>query len=354
MADKKNKNKKINIILPISLVIAILILTICDYFYNYRRNVPKITNQTVAMGSPILCSVYTTDKSTAEKITKEIFDQIRYTDTSCLSSTNEKSEIYKLNTTKSTALSPKTLEVIKKGIEYKKDCKFFDVTVGNLSSCWGIDTDHAKVPSQTEINNAISTIDINSINLSKSPQEISIGKTQKIDLGALGKGVACDEAKRIFVKENVKSAIVSAGGSIVLHGKFPNSKDGLWTVGIKRPQIDKNDYVISVKVPECFVSTSGDYEKVLVKDGKTYHHILNPFTGYPIENNLSSVTVFANSGIDADFLSTACYSLGYNEESLNLLKKYNAEAIFIDHDKKITCTEKIKSKMKIEDNSYKF
>lgn len=112
--------------------------------------------------------------------------------------------------------------------------------------------------------------------------------------------------------------------------------------------------MISVKVPECFVSTSGDYEKVLVKDGKTYHHILNPFTGYPIENNLSSVTVFASSGIDADFLSTACYSLGYNEESLNLLKKYNAEAIFIDHDKKITCTEKIKYKMKIEDNSYKF
>lgn len=354
MAEKKNKNKKINIILPISLIIAILILTICDYFYNYRRNVPKITNQTVAMGSPISCSVYTTEKSTAEKITKEIFEQIRYTDTSCLSSTNEKSEIYKLNTTKSTALSQKTLEVIKKGIEYKKDCKFFDITVGNLSSCWGIDTDHAKVPSQTEIQNAISTIDINSINLSKSPQEISIGKTQKIDLGALGKGVACDEAKRIFVKENVKSAIVSAGGSIVLHGKFPNSKDGLWTVGIKRPQIDKNDYVISVKVPECFVSTSGDYEKVLVKDGKTYHHILNPFTGYPIENNLSSVTVFASSGIDADFLSTACYSLGYNEESLHLLKKYNAEAIFIDHDKKITCTEKIKYKMKIEDNSYKF
>ncbi|MDO5014712.1 MAG: FAD:protein FMN transferase [Clostridia bacterium] len=354
MADTTINKKKLNKILPITLIILLLAATAIDYFYNYRTHTQKMTKQSFAMGAPIFCSIYTDDEAYSDKISKEIFDQIKYADTVCLSSTGVQSDIYKLNQNKSAIISPATLEVMKKGIEYNKDCELFDITIGNLSHLWGIDTDRAKVPTQEEINTALSTIDINSIKIFEITNKVVIGKNQKIDLGAIGKGVACDEAKKIFVNQNTKSAIVSVGGSIVLHGSFPNSKDGLWTVGIKRPELGKNDYVISVKVPACFVSTSGDYEKVLSKNGKNYHHILDPFTGYPVDNDLSSVTVFANSGVDADFLSTACFSLGYNEKSLNLLKKYNAQAIFIDHNKKVTCTDEIKDKIKIEDHTYKF
>ena len=100
-----------------------------------------------------------------------------------------------------------------------------------------------------------------------------------------------------------------------------------------------------------FLSTSGDYEKYFMEDGKRYHHILDPKTGYPVWNGLDSVTVVCDSGLLADGLSSACFVLGM-DDALELLEKYNAEAVFVDEDKNVYLTSGMKDRFELMKNTY--
>lgn len=103
----------------------------------------------------------------------------------------------------------------------------------------------------------------------------------------------------------------------------------------------------------CCISTSGDYEKVLIgPDDKKYHHILDPKTGYPAESNITGVTIVCDSGVLSDALSTACFILGYGDKSLKLLEDYDAEAIFVMKNKTVLITDGIKSNVTITNENF--
>ena len=157
-----------------------------------------------------------------------------------------------------------------------------------------------------------------------------------------GKGAGADEAVSALKNtKGVSGAVVSVGGTVGVFGKNPNSDH--WGVGVRKPERDNTGYIAVIKLyKDSFVSTSGSYEKYFELDGKTYHHILSPFTGYPAESGLKSVTVVTyDSGVYADSLSTACFVLGY-EKSLSLLEKYSADAFFILDDGSVKMTDGIK------------
>ncbi|MDO5448544.1 MAG: FAD:protein FMN transferase, partial [Clostridia bacterium] len=130
-------------------------------------------------------------------------------------------------------------------------------------------------------------------------------------------------------------------------------KDGSWNVGVRDPFGNDSDFMAVINCGPCFISTSGDYEKVLVENGKKYHHILNPKTGYPAESNVTGVTIVCTSGALSDALSTACFILGYSDESLALLDQYDANAIFITKDKKVYITDGIKDSVTITNDEFK-
>ena len=203
----------------------------------------------------------------------------------------------------------------------------FDLTVGRLSSLWDFDDDIKKVPSEAEIKKELSTVDYEKIAINGA--NVAIGKGQTLDLGAVGKGAACDAAKAYLQKSGVKGAVVSVGGSILAFGKR-NKIGDKWRIAVRHPR-EENAYIGVINLSEGFVSTSGDYEKYFEKDGKRYHHILDANTGYPSDSGLSSVTVVCDSGTLSDALSTACFILG-EEKSKELLDEYSAAAIFIDKD----------------------
>ena len=157
-----------------------------------------------------------------------------------------------------------------------------------------------------------------------------------LDLGALGKGYACDIAVQQYKKAGV-SGIIAVGGSIGVNGTKPG--DEPFNVGIRDPFSENTSNVFaSVVLKSGFISTSGSYEKYFMKDNTLYHHILDTRNGYPAETDIVSVTVVCDSGMYSDMLSTACFILGV-EKSKPLLEKYNAEAIFVKKDKQVTMTE---------------
>ena len=163
------------------------------------------------------------------------------------------------------------------------------------------------------------------------------------------KGIACDEAKRILDDTHLSGAVISVGGSLLLWGSRPGGGD--WKVGVRDPRGETSDQLGVFTLAEGFVSTSGDYERTLTADGKTYHHILDPKTGYPADAGLISVTVTAPSGLLSDALSTACFILGY-EKSLPLLDAFGAEAIFVTKEKQVITTPGLKQTFQLTNNAY--
>jgi len=176
-----------------------------------------------------------------------------------------------------------------------------DVTCGELTAVWGISTDNPRVPSESEILEALTSISADD----------SFAETTMLDFGAVAKGYACDEAYELLKTTYTEYATVSLGSSTLLYGAKPNGK---FRAGIINP--DKNEgYLGIIETDAAFISTSGGYERFFEADGKRYSHILNMETGYPAETDLTSVTVIIpadteDGGIMSDFLSTLIYIQG--------------------------------------------
>lgn len=244
----------------------------------------------------------------------------------------------------------------------------FDPTIGKLTRLWNIEGENPKVPLKQEIKNTLKNTGYNKIHLEKAKSENTdtsknVSNTDKgvssiyiedkctLDLGAVGKGIACDVVQDYLKKQKeVSGAVIAVGGSILLYG---DKTDGsTWNVAVQDPRGQDGE---AMGVLSLFgttnVSTSGDYEKYFMQDGKRYHHILDPSTGYPAESGLISVTVVSDSGLLSDGLSTACFVLG-KEKGEKLLESYGAEGIFIDQNKKVTVTKGLQDKFKILNDKY--
>ena len=208
----------------------------------------------------------------------------------------------------------------------------FDISLGNLSEAWGIGTADARVPSDSEIEALISECGYEKITVVGSKITISDGVS--IDLGAVGKGLACDYIMAYLrSKDGIDGAVVSVGGSILTYGQHNKAGDK-WRVGIRHPR-NENEYLGVINMTEGFVSTSGDYERYFEENGVRYHHILDGNTGYPSDSGLISVTVVCDSGILSDALSTACLVLGAKDAEA-LLKQYGASGVLVDENMNIT------------------
>jgi thiamine biosynthesis lipoprotein len=150
-----------------------------------------------------------------------------------------------------------------------------------------------------------------------------------LDLGAIAKGYAADQLAEFLVTEGVSSAILNFGGNVYVLGEKPDGS--LWRVGIQDPEKIRNQTIAVAEVGQTSMVTSGTYERFFVDEasGKTYHHIIDPENGFPVDNGLLSVTIISGNSMNADGLSTACFVLGL-ERGLSLLESLpDAEGVFI-------------------------
>lgn len=315
-------NNKKKIALTVVAVICVALLATL-YFLNYNRGKRYSFSEknTVAMGTIISQKVY---GDNAAKHIEKINALINGLDEE-ISWRNGESAVAELNSEK-TVESAGIAAIVKKCIEVSEDSEgVFDITALPVVKLWSIGEEGERIPAGAEIESALTKVDYSTIAINGN--SITLGADAEIDLGAVGKGAACDNVMTYLKASDIKGAVVSVGGSIVAYGDY-NKKGDKWKIAVKHTD---NDYLGILSLDEGFVSTSGDYERYFEKDGKRYHHIVDATTGYPAESGLRSVTVVCDSGLLSDALSTACFILGY-EKSLPLLEKYGASAIFVDYD----------------------
>ena len=219
------------------------------------------------------------------------------------------------------------------------------MSIGALVSLWDIDahaqesyvdkTEGYRLPGEAEIKEALSCSGFSKIE--RKDNSFLLPEGMVLDLGAVGKGLACDDILSYLEGQaDVKAAVISVGGSILTYGEKPDGT--AFKVAITDP-FDTGAYCGYLTLAgNWFVSTSGDYERFVEVDGKRYHHILNPATGYPAESGVKSVTILSKNGMISDALSTACFVLG-EEKGRLLADKYGVEALFISEDGNISMTE---------------
>ncbi len=296
----------------------------------HKANEPYTPPTTFAMGSAVQQTVYGRNKEdAAAKASAAVWELENH-----ISWRREHSFIYNLNAFAGDGPVPQgddSRSVLETALAVSEASGgAFDPTIAPISRLWDFDSS-PHLPAAEEIAEALPLVDYRRLTL--SPQGADMAPGMAVDLGAAGKGAACDAAIEVYKEHGVKAAVVAVGGSVGLYGQKPDGAP--WQVSVRDPWGEGSIGVLSLE--EGFVSTSGSYEKFFEQDGKTYHHLLDPKTGYPADSGLVSVTVCSASGALSDCLATACFVLGY-EESLPLLERFDAEALFIDEDGDITCT----------------
>lgn len=338
------KNSKASKTVSVILVAAILAAAVLSIIYFSKRN-SSYEESFIAMGTVFSVKLYGGEN---EEAAKQIKETVENSETQLLSRLSESSVIYNINKNGKGEISTELYNLMTLSQQVSRDSGgAYDMTVGALTGLWNIGTENARVPSEEELSKALKTVGYENVTLTSDSVTLSEG--QQIDLGAIGKGYMCDKAAEILKENDIKSAVISAGGSILVYGENPSG--GQWKVGIRNPEGSSSDIFAVLSLNEGYISTSGDYERTFTENGKTYHHILNPQTGYPADSGLSSVTIISASGALSDALSTACFVLGY-ENSLPLLEKYGAEGIFVTHDKKVYMSDGIKNSLEITDESF--
>lgn len=338
--------KKVNLLLLIGLISLICVtMTACNHSNSYKQS-------RYMLNTIVEITIY--DKN-SQQIMDELFDDIQAMENK-YSRYIADSEISKINNNPDTAVtvSEDTLDLIEQGLYFSSLSNgLFDISIGPLVDLWGITQDNPKVPSQAEIDSVLGKIDYRNISIDRENRTVSVKNGMSLDTGAIAKGFITDKLLSVLREKKVNSALLNLGGNLYLYGSKPDGS--LWKVGIRDPFGLQGDYIGTVSVKDISIVTSGIYERYFEQDGKRYHHILNPKTGYPENNGLASVSILSPSSAQCDGLSTACFLLGL-EDGMELIEKLDdVEAIMITMDKKVYLSSGIKNgkiPFKLVDNEY--
>lgn len=337
--------KKLNI--AILIILTMIIASSCNSKSDSNL---ELSRTGLEIGTVVSITLYGTED---ESIMDGVYNILKEIDND-FSLSIKSSTLNKIN--ENAAISPVSINddlfnVIDKSLYYSDLSNgMFDISIEPLVALWGIGSDHAKVPTTDEIDSALAAIDYKNIILTDGHVAFNKEST-KLDLGAIAKGYAADKIVSYLKDNKIERAIISLGGNVYALGS--KSEDRKWNIGIQDPNENRGDIVGSIAVSDKSVVTSGLYERFFEEDGIRYHHILNPKTGNPIENNILGVSIISDKSIDGDALSTITFILGV-EKGLELIDTLeNVDAIFVTKDSNIYLSSGIKDIFKLTNKNFK-
>ena len=239
-------------------------------------------------------------------------------------------------------VSFETLTIIKNSIIYSLKSKgLFDISIGPVSRLWGFNDDEREIelPDSADLDSVLRYVNYRDIIINRADTTVFLKhKGMELDLGGIAKGYAIDRGAAKLKSMGVVNFILNAGGDIYASGR--KDKNTQWTIGIKDPR-NTSALVATFNLENYAVATSGDYERFRIINGVRYHHILNPFDGYP--GKLSeSCTILAPTAEEADALATYFFLLG-PQKALKI-KSLNIPFLIISSNGKIYYNSLFKSK----------
>lgn len=285
------------------------------------------------------------------------------------SRTNEKSELYKLNHRKDVSdgdfgtdgpttpypvsgtadtwhISEDLAALLSEGLDITRESDgAFDIAIAPLTSLWDFTAEDPEVPDDAAIQKALPLCSSDGVTIDGEDITLLSDDIQ-FDVGAIAKGYIADRLKDFLIKKGVKSAIINLGGNVLCIGSKPDGTP--FKIGIQKPFADRNETEAVMDITGKSVVSSGIYERCFKQDGKLYHHILNPQTGYPYDNGLISVTIISDQSVDGDALSTTCFALGL-EDGLKFAEKKGVQAVFITEDYELHYTDGFQDEINVTD-----
>ncbi len=297
------------------------------------------------MGTEMEITVASADEKAAHKAIDAAFAEIRRIE-EMMSTYISESQLSKINSAagkKAVKVDQELLRLIKRSIEYAEMTEGgFNIAVGPLIKLWRV-SEGGNIPKKVEIRKALEIIDYRDIVIDEKKKTVFLKKKgMAIDLGGIAKGYASDRAEIVLKKNGIVSGVVAVAGDINAFGmKVDGAK---WRIGIQHPR-KKDAFLGIIELEDEAVSTSGDYERFFIKDGKRYHHIMDPKTGEPA-GKCQSVTIVAKEATATDALSTGIFVMG-PEKGMELIERLSdVEGIIIDAKGNIAVSSGLKNRIK--------
>lgn len=359
---KSRAKKSLIIFLSIFMIILVLVGCANESTESSETTVPANDNSILEtpykdtqfhMGTYVSLQVYDEGK---EAVLAKAYNRVVELEEK-LSSNQTDTEIAKINDNagiQPIEVSEEVMELLVISSEYSAlENSGFDYTIGAITDLWRIGFDDARIPESQEIEAILPLVDYRKVELDTDNSTVYLTEDgMKLDLGAIAKGYIADQIVEIFEENGVTTAIIDLGGNVIVMGNSPNREEGGWNVGVQDPFDNRGSYIGAINIKDKSIVTSGIYERYIEQNGEIYHHLMNPRTGYPFDNNLASVTIIAEHSTDADGLSTVVFGFGLEEGLEYVNNRDDVEAIFITKDSEVYLSEGIKDTFNITNEAF--
>jgi thiamine biosynthesis lipoprotein len=313
----------------------------------------KVTAESTAMGTRLNFVALTServDEAGVHAAIEQAIGEIRRLE-ALMTTWRDDSEVSHINQSAGKApvrVGPETLDVIGKSLWMsERSGGVFDITFEVMHGIWRFDEDLEKrLPDSAAVAERRKLIDYRHVVLDREKSTVFLNRaTTKISLGGIAKGYAIDRAKDILLAAGIEDFLAQAGGDLYVHGHRADGSP--WLAGVRDPRGADGSYFARMPVVDHAFSTAGDYERSYVLDGKRYHHIIDPRTGFPATAS-RSVTIWAKDAFTADALDDAVFILGV-EKGLALVESIDdAGAIIVDADNRVHVSKRLKDNVVFE------
>ena len=331
------------------------VLLLCAALPGFCRGAPETPMTRTEVGLLGTTCTVTIYRGWSQAAFDEVFARIAQIEDR-MTVNRDDSEVIRVNRAAGKApvkVSPDTFAVIAKGLEISRQGGgAFDITVGPLVKLWGIGTTAARVPAAREIAEARARVGWGNVQLSRQDSTVFLRQRgMALDLGAIAKGYAADEAARILRTRGVKSALINLGGNVLTVGSKPDGSP--WRIGVQNPEEPRGTHIGVVEVGETAVVTSGSYERFFESGGRRYHHILDTSTGFPASNGLAAVMIVTGDSTAADGYSTLVFALGLQKGRALVEGTEGAiEALFVTDSREVFVTPGLKNRFRLTDSRF--
>ena len=330
---------------PTTVAIAAIILVFSIVALSvYNKKPIEVNYSRVLMGTVVDITITGGDEARLNSAAEAAFAEIKRLE-GLMSHYKEDSDVGRINAAagkEAAHVSIETFEVIEAALEVSHlSSGAFDVTMGALGKAWHFTKDDEGAmspPSKEEVKTILQLVDYRQIILDKEHSAVKLAKEgMKINLGGAAKGYIVGRAAAVLKKNGVKKGIIHAGGDMVVFNETDASPR---LIGIQDPR-NKDKMIGTLKISNAAIASSGDYERFFIKDGKRYHHIMDPSTGFPADKSMA-VTIAAKNPTFADALSTAVFVMGPIDGMKLIEELPDVEGLIISADGKITVSSGLK------------